>query len=87
MPRIRVTVTLIRLLHAEATMTEQRFVDIETKLAHHEHLVLELNDVITKQQEKIMRLESMYDSIVERVRSLAEVGSTDSNVNEVPPHY
>jgi len=68
-------------------MTEQRFVDIETKLAHHEHLVLELNDVITKQQEKIMRLESMYDSIVERVRSLAEVGSTDSNVNEVPPHY
>lgn len=68
-------------------MTEQRFVDIETKLAHHEHLVLELNDVITKQQEKIMRLESLYDSIVERVRSLAEVAPSDSSVNEVPPHY
>lgn len=40
-------------------MTEQRFVDIETKLAHQEHLVLELNDVITKQQEKIMRLEAL----------------------------
>lgn len=68
-------------------MTEQRFVDIETKLAHHEHLVLELNDVITKQQEKIMRLESLYDSIVERVRSLAEVAPSDSSVDEVPPHY
>jgi SlyX protein len=68
-------------------MTEQRFVDIETKLAHHEHLVLELNDVITKQQEKIMRLESLCDSIVERVRSIAEVGPTDSNDDEVPPHY
>ena len=68
-------------------MTEQRFVDIETKLAHQEHLVLELNDVITKQQEKIMRLESLCDSIVERVRSLAEVGPADSNVDEVPPHY
>ena len=68
-------------------MTEQRFVDIETKLAHQEHLVLELNDVITKQQEKIMRLESLCDSIVERVRSLAEVAPTDSNVDEVPPHY
>jgi SlyX protein len=68
-------------------MTEQRFVDIETKLAHHEHLVLELNDVITKQQEKIMRLESLCDSIVERVRSLAEVAPSDSSVDEVPPHY
>lgn len=68
-------------------MTEQRFVDIETKLAHHEHLILELNDVITKQQEKIMRLESLCDSIVERVRSLAEVAPSDSSVDEVPPHY
>jgi SlyX protein len=53
------------LLHAEAIMTDQRFVDIETKLAHQEHLLLELNDVITKQQEKIMRLEGLCDSIVE----------------------
>jgi len=68
-------------------MTEQRFVDIETKLAHHEHLVLELNDVITKQQEKIMRLESLCDSIVRRVRSISEEAPTDHNVDEVPPHY
>jgi SlyX protein len=68
-------------------MTDQRFVDIETKLAHQEHLLLELNDVITKQQEKIMRLEGLCDSIVERVRSLAEAAPTDPNVDEVPPHY
>jgi uncharacterized coiled-coil protein SlyX len=52
-------------------MTDQRFVDIETKLAHQEHLLLELNDVITKQQEKIM----------------PEAAPTDPNVDEVPPHY
>ena len=40
-------------------MSEDRFVDIETKLAHQEHLLLELNEVITKQQEKIMKLESL----------------------------
>jgi len=68
-------------------MTEQRFVDIETKLAHQEHVLLELNDVITKQQETIMRLESLCDSIVERLRSLAEMAPGDSNVDEVPPHY
>jgi SlyX protein len=44
-------------------MTEQRFVDLETKLAHQEHLLLELNDIITKQQENIMRLEKLCDSM------------------------
>lgn len=68
-------------------MTEERLVDIETKLAHQEHLLLELNDVITKQQETIMRLESLCDSMVERLRSLAEMAPGDSNVDEVPPHY
>jgi len=68
-------------------MSDQRFVDIETKLAHQEHLLLELNDVITKQQEKIMSLESLCDSIVERVRSLSEAAPIDPNVDDVPPHY
>ena len=68
-------------------MTEQRFVDIETKLAHQEHLLLELNDVITKQQEKIMRLEELCDSIVERVRSLGEAAPSGPHTDEVPPHY
>jgi len=68
-------------------MTEQRFVDIETKLAHQEHLLLELDDVITKQQEKIMRLEGLCESIIERLRSLGEAAAADPNVREVPPHY
>ena len=68
-------------------MTEQRFVDLETKLAHKEHLLLELNEVITKQQENIMRLEKLCDSIIERVRSLGEALPGDANVDEKPPHY
>ena len=68
-------------------MTEQRFVDLETKLAHQEHLLLELNEVITKQQENIMRLEKLCDSIIERVRSLGEALPTDASVDEKPPHY
>ena len=68
-------------------MTEQRFVDLETKLAHQEHLLLELDDIITKQQENIMRLEKLCDSIIERVRSLGEAAPTDTNVDEKPPHY
>ena len=68
-------------------MSENRFVDIESKLAHQEHLLLELNEVITKQQEKIMRLESLCESIIERIRSIGEAGHGDPNAEEVPPHY
>ena len=68
-------------------MTEQRFVDLETKLAHQEHLLLELNDVITKQHENIMRLEKLCDSIIERVRALGEALPAGVNVDEKPPHY
>ena len=68
-------------------MTEQRFVDLETKLAHQEHLLLELNDIIAKQQENIMRLEELCDSIIERVRSLSEAASAGTNLDEKPPHY
>ena len=68
-------------------MTEQRFVDLETKLAHQEHLLLELNDIITKQPENIMRLEKLCDSIIERVRSLGEAAPVDVPADEKPPHY
>ena len=68
-------------------MTEQRFVDLETKLAYQEHLLLELNDIITKQQENIMRLERLCDSTIERVRSLGEVAPADADADEKPPHY
>ena len=68
-------------------MTEQRFVDLETKLAHQEHLLLELNEIITKQQENIMRLEKLCDSIIERVRSLSEAAPVDVRADETPPHY
>ncbi len=68
-------------------MTEERFVDLETRLAHQEHLLLELNEVITKQQENIMRLEKLCDSIIERVRSLGEALPGDASVDEKPPHY
>jgi SlyX protein len=68
-------------------MSEDRFVDIESKLAHQEHLLLELNEVITKQQEKIMRLESLCESIIKRIRSIGEAGHGDPNAEEMPPHY
>lgn len=68
-------------------MTEERFIDIETKLAHQEHTIAELNDVITSHQEKIMQLEELCASLLDRVRSIGEALPGDAPQDEKPPHY
>ncbi len=68
-------------------MSEDRLVDIEVKLAHQDQLLIELNDVITKQQEKIMKLEELYGSLVDRVRSIGESLPGDAVSDDRPPHY
>ncbi len=67
-------------------MSEERFVDIEVKLAHHEQVVNELNEVVTQQQAKLMQLEELCTSLIQRVRSIGE-GSADPEQDERPPHY
>jgi len=68
-------------------MSEERLVDIETKLAHQDHLMVELNDVITNQQERIMRLEELCSSLVDRVRSIGDSMPGEASQEDPPPHY
>ena len=68
-------------------MSEDRLVEIESKLAHQEHLLFELNDVITNQQEKIMQLQELCGSLVERVRSIGDALPDDAPQDQRPPHY
>ena len=68
-------------------MSEDRLVDIESKLAHQDQLLIELNHVVTQQQEKIMKLEELCRSLVDRVRSMGDARSADAPQDEQPPHY
>lgn len=68
-------------------MSEQRLVDIESKLAHQDQLVYELNDIVTQQQEKIMRLEELCNTLIARVRAMGETAPGDGPQDERPPHY
>ena len=68
-------------------MSEERLVEIETKMAHQEYLLSELNDVVTKQQEIIRQLEQRYGILVERVRSISDTLPTETSGEEIPPHY
>ncbi len=65
--------------------TEDRFVDIEIKLAHQEDLVESLNRMVYQQSRRIDQLEAMVSELVEHIRNNAQSGPNP--VNERPPHY
>lgn len=68
-------------------MDDERLIDIESKLSHQEHLLTELNAVLTGQQAQITRLEALCETLIERLRSVAENESPTDPTNERPPHY
>lgn len=68
-------------------MSEERFVGLETRLAHQDQMLHELNEVITDQQARIMQLEDLCRSLVDRVRSMAEGMPAADAGDERPPHY
>ena len=69
------------------SVDDEKTIDIETKLAHQEHLLSALNDALSNQQAQIADLEQLCRSLVERIRALSEAGSGDGNDEERPPHY
>jgi SlyX protein len=68
-------------------MSDERFEVIETKLAHQEALLLELNDALANQQKTIMKLEELCEVLRVRVRSLSDAVPADAPRDERPPHY
>jgi SlyX protein len=64
---------------------EDRFVDIEIKLAHQEDLVESLNQMVYQQSRRIDQLEAMVSQLAEHIRNNAQAGPNP--VNEKPPHY
>ena len=68
-------------------MDEQRLTEIETKIAHQEHMLAELNDALGSQQTQLLHLKSLCDSLVDRLRSMAEAAPDGDPLDERPPHY
>jgi SlyX protein len=67
-------------------MSEERLEDIEVKLAHQDQLLVDLDKVVTDQQARIMQLEELVTTLIDRVRAIGEGGS-DGPQDERPPHY
>ena len=67
-------------------MDENRLIDIETKLAHQERLLEDLEGVVTDQQGRLTELETLCRQLVDRLRGMAEQGAAPT-LDERPPHY
>lgn len=67
-------------------MTETRFIDIETKIAHQELLLEELSQVLYEQQKTIDHLEKTVVQLTKKLDDALE-GTEIGPANQKPPHY
>jgi SlyX protein len=68
-------------------MEDEKLIDIESKLAHQEHTIAELNDALTAQQTQITNLDAQVRGLMDRVRAMSEAMPADQSQDERPPHY
>ena len=66
--------------------TEERFIDIEIKLAHQEDLVEALNQRVYEQQQQIDKLQLLCTTLAQRLREQPQGGGAGMP-HERPPHY
>jgi SlyX protein len=65
-------------------MSESRIEDLETRVAHQERTIAELNDVITAQWRKLEAIEFQLRRLGEEMQTM---DAGDGPANQKPPHY
>lgn len=69
-------------------MNSKKLIDLETRLAFQEDTLNTLNDIVSKQQLQIDRLEITCKSLVDRIRNLSAIENQGTEpIEERPPHY
>lgn len=66
---------------------EERFIDLEIRLAHQEAMIQDLNDVIVRQQKDIDFLTLTLSRLREQVQAQADNMQSSPQDEAPPPHY
>lgn len=64
---------------------EQQIVELETRLAYFEDLLQSLNNTVYSQDQKLVRLETENQQLLESLKEL--MGSFEGGEDAPPPHY
>ncbi len=66
---------------------EDRIIELETKLSYQDHMIQELNDVVTRQQKQIDTLEIELRRVREHLKSSSSSQIARPEEEVPPPHY
>lgn len=66
---------------------ENKIIDLQTKLSFQDDLLDELNQVVTHQQQHIMRLESALERLQVQIKTLQTDNVPGEAKEAPPPHY
>ena len=67
--------------------SEERFIDLEARIAHQDRAITELSDEIYRQRKQLDQLEATCQRLLERIRTLTEPTENENQGTEQPPHY
>jgi SlyX protein len=65
----------------------ERLEELEIRVAFQDRTIQELNDVVTRQQQEIMRLARELDYLKSRLEGLAPAQVVPRSEETPPPHY
>jgi len=68
-------------------LMEERLIALETKISYQDHLIQELNDVVTRQQGQIDQLEAEMKRIRDHLKGTTESQLARPDEEIPPPHY
>lgn len=68
-------------------MTEDRLIEIETRLAYADDAIQSLSDTVAQQQRRLDQLDQLCRQLVERLKTATETVHVGGAADEVPPHY
>jgi len=66
---------------------EERLIELETKISYQDHLIGELNDVVTRQQNQIDRLEKAMRKMIDHLKVPGDSDIARPDEEAPPPHY
>jgi len=66
---------------------EERIVELETKLSFQEHLIQELNEALTHQQQQLDTLQHKLESMYEQFKDELSDDTKPLSEEVPPPHY
>jgi SlyX protein len=68
-------------------MDEDSIIDLQSRIAHQEYTIAELNDALASQQSQISEMEAKIVALTDRVKALADAAPAAGTDDEPPPHY